>query len=462
MNASDMRTRRLHERSLDLAAMAVDYELTRAEQVELEAHLATCTTCARRAAAVRADALALSRPSMLQPSRRVDDAVHAEIARPTARPTRLGLVVAAALLLAAILGALAVGAYLLREPSPLQTTVVPVPTASPIATRVTSPPGPTATAAATVRPDPTAFPPAFVLPTEAELVYNVGEGQAHRTIAIGTVGGSGVREVALGQDPSFLSDADQIVYACTDAKHDPDPVGICLTRLSGGTSSRVVDDPTARSPQWEPNGARFTYNNGMIDLGEAWIADKDGSSARMLAAGGAPIWSRDGLWLAYQPEGATFHVAIIRPDGSGKRDIGSGYDPAWSPASPARLVFARADGSNGALIVASADVSSKETVVFQATSPVHHPVWLDENHIAFWMDGDLWRIDLLVSDTPNRLTTGLGVTDGAELSVTEGWLMFSSPDLAGGRIHVVGDKGGWALAPLDVGPVSRPIWRPAP
>ncbi len=268
---------------------------------------------------MRADALALSRPSILQPSRRVDDAVHAEIARPHARPTRLGLVIAAALLLAAILGALAVGAYLLREPSPLQTTVVPVPTATPIATRVTPPPGPTATAAATVRPDPTAFPPAFALPTEAELVYNVGEGQAHRAIAIGTVGGSGVREVALGQDPSFLSDADQIVYACTDVQHDPEPVGICLTRLSGGALLPRVRRPDGQTCRdGSRTGARFTYNTGMIDLGEAWIADKDGSSARQLAAGGAPAWSADGLWLVYQPEGPTFQVAIIRPDGSGK------------------------------------------------------------------------------------------------------------------------------------------------
>ena len=279
---------------------------------------------------------------------------------------------------------------------------------------------------------------------------------------MGTVGGSGIREVALGRDPSFLWDADQIVYACTDAQGGPDVVGICLTRLSGGTPSPVFDDPTANLPRWEPNGGRFTFNTGMIDLGEAWISDKDGSSGHQLAPGGAPAWSADGLWLVYQPEGATFQVAVIRPDGSGQRVIGSGYDPAWSPSVAARLVFARADGSNGALIVASADASSKETVVFDSPSPLHHPVWLDESHIAFWMDGDLWRIDLLVSDTPSRLTTGLGVADGAELSVTSGWLMFSSPDLANGRIHIVADKGGWAVAPIDAGPVSRPIWRPVP
>jgi hypothetical protein len=258
------------------------------------------------------------------PSRRVDDAVYAEIARPSGRPTRLVLTLAAALLVAAVLGALAVGAYLLREPAPLLTTVLPAPTATPIAT--TGSPTPAATATGTARPDPTPFPPGFPLPTGAEVAYNLGEGGTRRSIEVGTVGGSGIREVALGRDPSFLSDADQIVYACTDAQGGPDVVGICLTRLSGGTPSRVIDDPTANLPRWEPNGGRFTFNTGMIDLGEAWIADKDGSSARRLAPGGAPTWSADGLWLVYQPEGATFQVAVIRPDGSGQRVIGSGYE----------------------------------------------------------------------------------------------------------------------------------------
>ncbi len=325
MNTSDIRMRGMHGRFLDLAAAAIDFELTSAEQAELEGHLATCTACDRWAGAVRADALALGRPLTVAPSRRVDDAVHAEIARPFARPTRLVLALAAALLVVAVLGALAIGAALLREPEPLLTTVLPVPTATPIATTGLPTPAATATATETARPDPTPFPPGFPLPIDAEIVYNLGEGGTRRSIELGTVGGSGIREVALGRDPSFLRDADQIVYACTDAQGGPDVVGICLTRLSGGAAPlRVIDDPTVRTPRWEPTGdaGRLTFNIGMIDLGEAWIADKDGSSARLLAAGGAPAWSADGLWLAYQPEGATFQVAVIRPDGSGQHVVG--------------------------------------------------------------------------------------------------------------------------------------------
>ena len=129
MSRQELQDRLLHGRALELAAAAIDFSLTAAEAGELEAHLAACPACARRAAALRADASRLGRPLTLLPSRRVDDAVYAAIVRQPARPQRLMLVAAAALLLVSLLGAVAVGAYLLRTRQTLPTTVVPSPTA---------------------------------------------------------------------------------------------------------------------------------------------------------------------------------------------------------------------------------------------------------------------------------------------------------------------------------------------
>ena len=128
MSLQNLQDRQRHERSLELAATAVDFDLTHAETTELEAHLAGCLTCARRAAALRADASTLRAPLMLLPSARVDAAVHAAIAQRRTRPPRLLLVAAAALLLLALLGVAAVGAYLIRSSQILPTTVVPSPT----------------------------------------------------------------------------------------------------------------------------------------------------------------------------------------------------------------------------------------------------------------------------------------------------------------------------------------------
>ena len=133
MNRPPLDDRRLHQRSIELAATAVDFDLTAAEAIELEAHLAACPTCARRAATLRADASTLGRPLPLLPSLRVDNAVYAAIARRPARPQRLLLLVAAAFLLVALLGTVAVGAALLRTREILPTTVVPQPNPTTVA-----------------------------------------------------------------------------------------------------------------------------------------------------------------------------------------------------------------------------------------------------------------------------------------------------------------------------------------
>ena len=122
---SAMRLDDSHDRPMELAALALDFDLTAAERNELEAHLATCPTCARRVAAMRADARTLSRPLTLLPSSRVDAAVYAAIAGRQPRPQRLLLLAAAALLLLAILGAVAVGAALLQRFERLPTAVTP-------------------------------------------------------------------------------------------------------------------------------------------------------------------------------------------------------------------------------------------------------------------------------------------------------------------------------------------------
>ncbi len=139
MTVHDLPARPVHERSLELAAVALDFELTPAETAELETHLASCAACARQAAAIRADARDLGRPLGLLPSARVDAAIAAEIARRRSQPSRLVLVAAAALLALALLGAAAVGAYLLRTSQTAPVTVVPPTTPVAIASLHPSP-----------------------------------------------------------------------------------------------------------------------------------------------------------------------------------------------------------------------------------------------------------------------------------------------------------------------------------
>lgn len=123
MNGAD---RLVHDHALRLVAAQIDFDLAEGELEELRAHLDACPACRRDAGAMPGDTARLAfavYPAL--PSRRVDDAVYAEIAhrrRPAGSPLVL---VAATLLLVALLGVAAAGAFLLRDAQP--DAVVPTP-----------------------------------------------------------------------------------------------------------------------------------------------------------------------------------------------------------------------------------------------------------------------------------------------------------------------------------------------
>ncbi len=134
-----------HDTYLQLAATAIDYPLAASERTRLEAHLAGCAACARRAHAFRGDALALGHlPRVTLPERRGSEILAAAL-HPQATRHPLRLLVLAALLGLLLVGSLAVGAQLLRTPEDELSVIVP-----PVATQSAAPeasPGPSASPA---------------------------------------------------------------------------------------------------------------------------------------------------------------------------------------------------------------------------------------------------------------------------------------------------------------------------
>ena len=144
---------RLHDRFLELAAQALDFGLPPADTAELDRHLASCPSCARIAAALRSDQALVRHPAALLPSRRVDDAVYGAIAGrdPRTSPQRLLVLVAATvLLLVALMGVAAAGAFILRTWQP--TVVVPSPSLPVVVVDPSASPAPSTGRSATIPP----------------------------------------------------------------------------------------------------------------------------------------------------------------------------------------------------------------------------------------------------------------------------------------------------------------------
>ncbi len=207
-----------HGRTLWLASSAIDGTLTVDEAAELQAGLAACPTCARSAAAMRADAAALSQPLSIMPRRHVDDSVLGAIARRSVWPQRPVLLIAAALVLLAVLGAVAVGAYLQRKDGGLPTAVLPTPTTdsaldSPNPSGLTLSPLPTSPiSSSNTGPQPTPSSPSRSAPPRATIPVASGDVQ----IAPGRDGGLYV--LISGSDPKAGT-----ILALLDATGRPRP-----------------------------------------------------------------------------------------------------------------------------------------------------------------------------------------------------------------------------------------------
>lgn len=152
-----------HARTEQLLATAIDFSLTPAEHGAVTGHLATCPTCRALAAAYRTDASALRAIAFAGPPARVRSAILTAAALPAPRTIKpWKLLAAAALLLAALLGAFAtIGTWNSRP-----TLVVVVPSASSSAKPAATPaPSPSAVEPP-VEPTPYA-PPAPKCPAPA-------------------------------------------------------------------------------------------------------------------------------------------------------------------------------------------------------------------------------------------------------------------------------------------------------
>jgi hypothetical protein len=121
-----------HRRTLALAATAIDWQLAPAERHELDDHLASCSSCARRAQALRQDAARVQNvPQHNTPERVRSIVLDATVDRSRLpQRSRLLLIAAAVLLLAALIGGtVAVGA-LVRYFD--RFALVPLPSTAPV------------------------------------------------------------------------------------------------------------------------------------------------------------------------------------------------------------------------------------------------------------------------------------------------------------------------------------------
>ena len=258
----------MHDTYLELAAAALDFELSPRDRWALDAHLASCPDCRRHAGLLRADARAMSTLPALALPAPAFDRMEKRLRTSGGSPAgTLRLVVLAAVLAVAALGAVQVGAELVRRLEQqrdlsLITPDIPGPSASPA-----------------VGPSP-GLPGAFATGTVVDVV----------------VTGLRVRTLPTVDD-------------ATSAKFEP--------LLSTGAQLRILEGPvTADGYDWYRVEAIGSPQSGWVSAadhdGTPWIADP-----RLAPASGLP--------LSGEQQALT---QLIRPDAAVACEPRSGPYPA--------------------------------------------------------------------------------------------------------------------------------------
>ncbi|HSG85249.1 MAG TPA: zf-HC2 domain-containing protein, partial [Candidatus Limnocylindrales bacterium] len=457
-----------HTAFLELAAAGIDFRLTGPEQTRLEAHLAACPACRARVEGLHADARSIAGlPEARLDPRRASSVLDAALHGPARSPVPvLRLALVAALVGALAIGAALVGAELLRRMTENDISVVPpVPTASP---------------APDASPEPLVW-----------TVTDLGQPSGFLDVA---VGGPGL--VAVGYE-SWESPTRSVVWTSTDGSSwvpAPDQasldvgrmsavasgtagliavgspcaegscVGSSIWRSSDGSSWTAVADPAFELSSITTYGSRY-FAGGVGGAGDgAIIASADGETWEVVWEG-PPRSPVDGGSLAVRSVSAITPLRgglaawvaspgelLLSADGTTWRSEPVGSDATYVDALAAwgvGLLAAGREGNAGAIWMY--DEGTWERVADVGPGEFTDIVDVGGALLASGFDGD--GRPLVLSSRDGRSWTPEPIPRG-----TEAWTLLLSMVPIGREVVGVGSTGGTGV----VGPERLAVWHRNP
>jgi TolB protein len=125
----------------------------------------------------------------------------------------------------------------------------------------------------------------------------------------------------------------------------------------------------------------MVFNSDRGGSPQIYVMNGDGSNQHRISFGAGrntnPVWSPKGDFIAFTKQtGGSFHICVMRPDGSDERVLTSSYldeGPTWAPNGRV-IMFSREASGRGPRLW-SVDISGRNERQVPYASSASDPAW---------------------------------------------------------------------------------------
>jgi Tol biopolymer transport system component len=192
-----------------------------------------------------------------------------------------------------------------------------------------------------------------------------------------------------------------------------------LTTLDGDIELKLTDDQLPdTAPEWSPDGTRIAYTlstdtNTPADVNlDIWVTAVSQEQTRPVTSdprdevlGG---WSPDSRMLVFETDPST--IEVVNMDGTDRRRLGQGFQPAWSPDG-AKIAYARdapGDETDQVDIWVMDETGGSQEQLTDMPGSEQFPAWSpDGKSLAFDANDESGIPQIFILDMESRIVRAL-------------------------------------------------------